>query len=83
MLRRLSYLKLDYIKTLKSLQSKIIPYINQELFHFYLYPELRDHAVHETIKPERMKAKQNTIIRYVKGRLAKRMPSIVLQGIVT
>ena len=72
-----------YIKTIKSLPSQILPYINLELFHFHLYPELRDLAFHEAMKPARMKVKQNTLMREVKGRLAERMPSIVLQEIVT
>ena len=73
----------SYLLSLYSLQSHIIPCTQLELFHLHLYPELRDHVVNDAMKACRIKAKQKSIIREVKGRVAKRISSMVFQPAVT
>jgi hypothetical protein len=48
----------SYIKPLFILKSQILPGIYPAIFLLHLYPELRERALQEALKPCRMKAKQ-------------------------
>ena len=67
----------SYLLSLYSLQSHILPCTQLKLFHLHLYPEQRDHAVNEAMKTCRIKANHMSIMREVKGRVVKRMSSLV------
>lgn len=63
-----------FLKPLSILKSQILPGIYPAIFSVHLYPELRDIAVEEALRPCRMKAKHfSDTLEEVKSLVIKRM----------
>jgi hypothetical protein len=67
-----------FIKRLSNLRSQILAGIYPAVFSLHLYPELRDCAVQDALRPCRKKVQENTRMRVAKRRVIKRMSEMIV-----
>ena len=67
-----------FIKRLSNLRSQILAGIYPAVFSLHLYPELRDYAVQDALRPCKTKLQENTRMRVAKRRVIKRMSEMIV-----